>query len=410
MKIGIFADIYYPYINGPAVSVDNLARELRKKGHSVYIFAPQIKGHKDRDENVFRLSSARLIFSAPEIRLPLPIPNKNLRKIFGLDLDIVHGNGGGAFSFLGFQVAKIKGVPFVLTFHGMLTEYMHYLFKGRILKKGFAIRASRMFGNVSDGITTPSEKMKDILINYGIKKPIMVIPNTVDTSAFDISKTAFLQKKLYLPDDTPIILTVGRLGKEKNFTFILKMFKKLAKNESKSHLVFVGKGPEKANLVKLSGELIDKRIHFVGEIGVEFMPFAYASAEIFVFASHTEVHPMVVLEAAAAGLPLVLVDDSAYKNIIIDGINGFSLPQDQEVFVAKLQRLLEDKNLRKKFGDSSRIIIRKNFNPELLTSEMVSYYRRTIQTYKPNNIRKFNKKAYTVLYKTAQAIDRFFNT
>lgn len=409
MKIGIFADIYYPYLNGATIAVDNLIKELKKNGHTVYLFAPQIKGYKDTDPNIFRLFSARLIFSAPEIRLPIPIPNKNLRKVFALDLDLIHAHGSGTFSLLGYQIARIKGIPFILTFHGMLTEYMHYLFKGKILKRGFAVRASRIFGNASDGITTPSEKMKNILISYGIKKPIMVIPNIINISTFNISRTTFLQERLNLPHDTPIILTVGRLGKEKNFAFIVRMFKKLAEKEKNSHLVLVGRGAEKSSLVKLAGDLMDKRIHFAWEIDTKLMPYVYASAWVFAFASRTEVHPMVVLEAAAAGLPLVLVDDPAYKNIIIDGINGFLLTQNQEVFATKLQELLENINLRKKFSENSKIIIQKNFNSNLLAKEMVIYYKKIVQEYRPDNIRKFNKKARTVLYKTAKAIDRFFN-
>lgn len=410
MKIGIFTDIYYPYLNGVSVAVDNLIKELRKDGHTVYLFAPQIKGYKDSDPNIFRLSSTKVIFSAPEIRLPIPFPNKNLRKVFELDLDLIHAHGGGAFSLLGYQIARIKGMPFILTFHGMLTEYMHYIFRGKVIKPKAVVLASRVFGNAADGLTTPSEKMKNILINYGVQKPITVIPNIVDPLTFDISQKIFLQEKLHLPKDTPIILAVGRLGKEKNFSFIVKMFKKLAEKESTSHLVFVGKGPEEENLVNLSEKYIDKRIHFVHEIDVKYMPLVYASAAVFVFGSTTEAHPMVVLEAAASGLPLVLTDDPAYKNIISDGVNGFSLPQKQKVFVEKLKQLLEDETLRKKFGKNSLVILRKNFNPEFLTNEMVAYYRKIIQTYKPDNIRKFNKKARVVLYKTAQAIDRFFNT
>jgi len=410
MKIGFFTDIYYPYLNGVSVAVDNLTKELRKKGHTVYLFAPKIEGYEDSDLNIFRLSSTKIIFSAPEIRFPVLVPNENLRKIFVLDLDLIHAHGSGIFSLLGYQVAKIKGIPFILTFHGLLTEYTHYFFKGKILKPGFVIRASRMFGNASDGITTPSEKMKDISLSYGIKKPITVIPNVVDTSTFDISKKIFLQKRLRLPENTPIILTVGRLGKEKNFAFIIKMFKKFAEKESVSHLVFVGKGSEKENLINLAGKLINKRVHFIGEIAVEDMPFVYASASVFVFASTTEVHPMVVLEAAAAGLPLVLVDDPAYKNMIIDGVNGFSLPQDPEIFAEKLKQLLEDEKLAKKFGANSKRIVRKNFNSKFLTGKMISYYKKILNEYKQGSIRRFNKKARVLLHKTVRAMNSFFNS
>lgn len=410
MKIGIFTDIYYPYLNGVTIAVDNLIKELRKKGHTVYLFAPRIKGYKDTDPNIFRLSSSRLIFSAPEIRLPIPFPNKNLRKVFELDLDIIHAHGAGVFSLFGNQIARIKGIPFTLTFHTLLEEYMHYLFKGKIFKQGAAIRASRMFGNITEEIIAPSEKMKEILLSYRIKKPITVIPSGVNASVFDISKATFLQKKLHLPEKASIILAVGRLGKEKNFAFIIKMFKKLAEEETASHLVFVGEGVEKEKLIKLSGDLIGKRIHFAGRINVKDMPLVYASAEIYVFTSTTETQGLCVLEAAAAGLPLVLINDPAYKDMIIDGVNGFSLPKDPKIFAEKLKQLLKDKKLASKFGSNSKEIIRKNFNSELLAEKMIAYYQKIIQEYKQDGIRRFNKKAWAVFYKTTDAIDKFLNT
>lgn len=408
MKIGIFTDIYYPYLNGVSVSVDSLAKELRKKGHTVYLFAPKVEGYKDVGDEVFRLSSARIIFSAPEVRLPIPTLNKSLRKLFMLDLDLIHAHGGGLFSLLGYEVAKIKGIPFILTFHGVLTEYMHYLFKGKIFKSRDAIRASRIFGNAADGIITPSEKMKDISIGYGIKKPITVIPNPVDTSAFGIPRKTFLHEKLNLSKDTPLILAVGRLGKEKNFAFTIEMFKKLAEKENASHLVIVGSGVEKEKLRELSGDLLNKRIHFAGRIEVKDMPLVYASAEVFVFTSTTETQGLCVLEAAAAGLPLVLTDDPAYENMIVDGFNGFSLPQKQDVFAEKLKELLKNKALRRKFGNNSKIIVAKNFNSQLLTEEMVTYYKKTLKSYKHNRVKNFNKKVRVVLSKTVKLVDELF--
>lgn len=406
MKIGIFTDIYYPHLNGVSVGVDGLVKELKKNGHTVYLFAPKIKGYKDNDPNVFRLSSAKVIFSAPEIRLPIPIPNRSLRKVFELDLDLIHAHGSGSFSFLGYQIARIKGIPFILTFHGMLTEYTHYILRGKVIKPQTVVLLSRLFGNAADGLTTPSEKMKNILIDYGVQKPIKVIPNIVDLLTFDIPKKTFLHERLELPKDASIILSVGRLGKEKNFAFIIRMFKKLAEKEKTSHLVLVGEGPEKEKLVKLSGDLLNKRIHFAGEIGVEEMPLVYASAKIFVFTSVTETQGLCVMEAASSGLPLVLVDDSAYKNIIIDGINGFSLPQDQDIFAQKLEKLLEDKNLQKKFGENSREIIRKNFSPKLSGEEMITYYQKVIQSYKPSRIRKFNKATFSQIKKIGRVLHK----
>ena len=77
MKIAYFTDNYYPQLNGIATSVDYYAQNLKKQGHTVYLFAPKIKGYKDQQDYVYRLPSIRAFPSLPDyIRIPLPIPDK----------------------------------------------------------------------------------------------------------------------------------------------------------------------------------------------------------------------------------------------------------------------------------------------------------------------------------------------
>lgn len=414
MKIGIITDSYYPQLNGVVSSIDSFTRELRSLGHKVYIFAPLFKNYKDKDKNIFRISSFKIISSNPEVFLvPLPMPQRSYKQIFNMNLDVIHAHGNGAFSFLGCQIAKLKGIPFILTFHTVYTKYTHYFLKGKVVRPKMVALGMRMFADICDGIITPSEKMKNELITYGVKKEIKVIPSFIDFARFQKNKKGYLHKRFSIPKTHKILLTVGRLGKEKNFPFLIKMFKKLVTTQQNTHFVIVGHGEELDNLKSLTSRLgLSKKIHFSQEIEAELMTDVYADSDIFVFASQTETQGVCVLEAAASGLPIVIVKDAAFDNLAIDGITGFNVSENQEIFAQKVKQLLKDDNLRQQFGGNAREVAKKNFRSEFLTKELISYYKGILATYKPGGevLRKINRATLVPLFRATAAINKFLNS
>lgn len=382
MKIAFFTDTYYPDLNGVTVSVSNFAKELRKKGHKVYIFAPKIDGkHKDKDKNLIRLPSFKILSKVePQIYTPTIWPNKEFREMFTEDFDIIHAHGNGPYSLLGYSIGKIKRIPFVMTFHTIHTHYTHYIFNGKIITPKMVSMGLKTFAHRCNLVITPSEKMKKELLSYGVKKQIHVIPNFLEGDRFKKNKKGYLHKLLSLPKDAPIILTVGRIGKEKNIDFILKVFKEVCKKDTKSHLVVVGRGPESDNLITLSKKLgIEKRVHFTGGIDYEFMPLVYKDATLFVFASYTETQGVCVLEASASGIPLVINNDGAFKGMVDDGVNGYILPLSINKFSEKIVKLLEDKDLRDKMGNKAEIIAEKNFDAAKITTELTNIYSKLLK-------------------------------
>jgi len=411
MKIAFFTDTYYPQLNGVTISVDNFAKELRKMGHTVYIFAPKGKYKKENQENLSNLSTIKLLDSEPPIYLPTPVSYKEYAHIFRSQFDIIHAHGNGAFSLLGYQVARLKGIPFLLTFHTLQSKYTHYFFNGRVIKPHMVETALRLFANLCDGIITPSEKMKKELISYGVDKPIHIIPNFVEKENFSKIQKHFLHKKLRLPQETPLLLSVGRLGKEKNFEFVIEAFSELAKKDMSSHLVIVGKGKEKKHLQEQVAKLnLTKRIHLTGNIHKKYMPSVYADSDIFIFASETETQGIVVLEACISGLPLVVVKDPAFTNIVIDKKNGYLLPLQKEQFAEKMQLLLQDDKLRKEMGEHSKEFVEKNFPPERLTEMLLEVYDTVLTTKSKRKFpQRINLEALKKLTRSTRFIDRFFS-
>lgn len=411
MKIAFFTDTYYPQLNGVTISVDNFAKELRKKGHTVYIFAPRIKKNKKRDENLTNLSSIKILSAESPIYLPMPTSYKEYTKIFRLDFDLIHAHGNGAFSLLGYQVARMKRIPFILTFHTLLTKYTHYFLRGRVLKPKMVETGLRLFANLCDGIITPSEKMKNELIRYGVKKPIHVIPNFVEKDDLTKIQKNYLHKKIGMQNDIPLLLSVGRLGQEKNFQFVIDAFHELTLIDTTAHLIIVGQGAESKRLKVYTTDLgISKRVHFTGKINKKFMPSVYADATLFVFASVSEVHPLVALEACAAGLPLIVAKDAAFIDVVIDDRNGYQLPLQKKKFVEKMKILLADKQLRKKMGNQSKELIAKNFPPERLTEMLLDVYDIVLATKpKERTLQRINGVAVRRLKQITRFLDRLFN-
>lgn len=410
MRIAFFTDTYLPQLNGVSISIKETAGELRKRGHSVYIFAPKISTYKDSDKNIIRLNSFKVLSSEPEIMFPLPLLNKNYKKIMSLSFDIVHAHGNGAFSLLGHQVARLKGVPYVMTFHTLHTKYTHYFLKGRIISPKMVATALRIFGNRCDGVIAPSEKMKRELVKYGINKPIEIIPSLARIGSFGKESRGFLRKRLKIHKHLPIILSVGRLGKEKNFEFLIRVFSKINKKFPSSHLVIVGRGPEEKNLKQLILKFkLSKQVHLTKMISEMDMPRVYADAQVFLFASKTETQGLAVVEAAASGLPLVMIDDDAFGEITTPK-NGFLLPPSQKSFVEKTSFLLKNPNIARKMGIESRRIVEKIYNQDIIIENLVNYYSFILKTtqIKKRRIAKIPAATLRVLESAQDTVERFF--
>jgi 1,2-diacylglycerol 3-alpha-glucosyltransferase len=351
MKIGMFTDSYLPTHDGVATSVAATSKELIKLGHQVTIIAPSHNHAKD-SKNVYRLYSIRVLKS-PEIYLGVEVTPKALLKIIDTDFDIIHGHSGGPVSLLGWQVARYHQVPFVETYHTMWRSYSHYFPFPQMLLPWFIKKISSFFGNDCEALIAPSEKIKKELLKYGVKKPVYLVPSGIDIELFTDIKPGYLHQRFSIPEDKKIILTVGRLEREKALDFLIRSF---AETEALNCvLVIVGQGRDKQNLKSLAESLgIEKRVFFVGIIPLDDMSKVYADAKLFVFASQTEAQGMSLIEALASGLPVVAVKDEAYKGMVVDHFNGYLVEKDPKKFSQKIEHILKDQSIYKHFSQHAQ--------------------------------------------------------
>ena len=354
MKIGLFTDGYLPQINGVATSVEELEESLTDRGHDVYIVAPKFPHYKDEDENVFRLKSIRL-YKNPELRLSYMWPDKIFQKVLKINFDVFHGFSGGSIPALGLALAKFKRKPYVFTYNTRLNHYTHYFLKGKVIRPKAVEKVVELYCNVCNHVVAPAQYVKDELIKFGVKKPITVIPNGINTKRFKIDKSTFLKDELNLPDSSRIIVYVGRVAKEKSIDFLLKTFEKLLKEEKNIYFAIVGDGPERKNLEKLSEKLeLKNKVFFLGFVDHRKLSKVYNGADVFAFASTTETQGLVVLEAMACGLPVVAIRDKVFDAFIENGVDGYMVEKKESVFATKLMEVLNDKKVSEEVGQKAR--------------------------------------------------------
>ena len=191
--------------------------------------------------------------------------------------------------------------------------------------------------------------------------------------------SGFLRNKLGLTEDKKIILYLGRLGKEKNIDFIIKSLQKLLESRDVICLVIAGGGPERKNLgILVQEQNLDNKVLFTGFVARSDVSKVYSDSDIFAFASNTETQGLTVPEAMATGLPVVVMKDPAFEEIIKDGETGLIADTNQAAFADKVSSLIEDESLRERLGRDGKEFVKKHFSSQFQAEYVLNAYQKAI--------------------------------
>jgi len=193
-----------------------------------------------------------------------------------------------------------------------------------------------------------------------------------------------LRARLRIAEGERVVLTIGRLSREKAQADLLRAFKLLTRNESAAggrvRLVVVGDGPERSGLERLAYELgLDDRVVFAGQSG-DVAPF-YAAADVFALPSHSEGSPYVLLEAMAAGLPVVSTDAGGVPEIVSDEESALLVAVRDEAAMARaLSRVLSDTKLAHALTSKASALAATRHAPETYARSLARLYRDVVST------------------------------
>jgi 1,2-diacylglycerol 3-alpha-glucosyltransferase len=349
LRIGFFTDTYTPQINGVVTSISLFASELERQGHAVYVFAPTPRQPKD-GAHVVRLPSVPFVFQ-PEMRLAAAYDARAHTQVKRANLDIIHSHDPFAVGVFGLAMAKRFRLPYVHTYHTLYPEYVHYIWDTWLTRE-LAERMSRDFSNQCDTVIAPSTKIREALLEWGTRKPIVTLPTGVNVSKYgerDEAGVAAFRARFGVRPDERLLIFVGRLGLEKNIDALVDAMHFVRTPGAK--LMIVGDGPYRADLEKhAKKDRMTDKVLFTGYLRREDVTNAYHASEMFFFASLSETQGLVVGEALASGLPVVAVDDLAIADAVTDGSNGFLVPEDPRQLAAAADRILRDPELRQRMS------------------------------------------------------------
>lgn len=355
MKIGVFTESFRPYTSGVVRSIELFSREFNNRGHEVYIFGPDYPLlHPPKEEGVFRFISVPWP-AMPDFWLPIPISIQLGPTIKRIGLDIIHAHSPFLLGRLGARAARRFRLPLVFTFHTLYDQYVHYFPFAEDASKQVVQAISRDFCNRCNTVIAPSQLVVNYLERIGVEAPIVTIPTGVDLEEFTNLNPNWLEENYGVSPKEKILLFVGRLGKEKNVTFLLKSFQAVQASQPLTRLVLVGKGPQENYLRRLANQLgiLDKVI-FTGVLPRQKIVHCYASADIFVFPSVTETQGLVIGEAKATGLPSVAIRAFGPAEMVEHGEDGLLTDPSITSFTEAILQLLQDEELYNRMSRAAK--------------------------------------------------------
>ncbi|AHI56983.1 glycosyltransferase family 4 protein [Listeria ivanovii] len=385
MNIGIFTDTYSPQISGVATSIMIMENELRKQGHTVYIFTTtDPNADREREEGrVFRLPSVPFVFF-PERRVAVAGMNKFIKLVGRLDLDIIHTHTEFSLGLLGKRIAKKYNIPSIHTYHTMYVDYLHYIAKGKILTPSMVGKMIKTFCDSYDAIIAPTAKVRHHLEAQGIHKLMYTIPTGTDISSFapvEKQQILDLKKSLGIGMDDSVILSLGRIAHEKNIDAIINAMPEILQKEPNAKLVIVGDGPVRKDLEKIvETKNLEEHIIFTGAVDWENIGLYYQLGDLFVSASTTETQGLTYAEAMAASLPVVAKRDESIEGFLTDRETAFLFDQDDEL-ADLLVQILTDKNMATLVANNGRVKVESisadqfGRNIEAMYEEICEIYR-----------------------------------
>lgn len=351
MRIGLFTDTYYPQINGVATSVLMHKKVLEMLGHKVYVFTTTDPKAPALEPGVFRISS---IPFASARRIGIFFHSKTAHFIRGLGLDAIHTHTEFSLGMMGRSLAKELKIPFIHTYHTIYENYTHYIIKLGVLEsaaKKLARTISTRFCNSADQVIVPTEKVRSLLLSYGVHTDITVIPTAIDVSRFgsaacsSSSELPELRASLGIEAGDRVLLYIGRMAKEKNVELLLRYLQSYLQSKEQLKLLLVGDGPDRKRLEEAAEEWgIKHRTIFAGEVLWDRVSTYYQLGDVFVNASQSETQGITYTEALASGLPVVAMADPCLEGVIRHGVNGY-LFRGQEDFIQTIDSILEEPQL-----------------------------------------------------------------
>jgi 1,2-diacylglycerol 3-alpha-glucosyltransferase len=391
MRIAFYSDNFYPELSGISDSIVTTATQLAKMGHFINFFVPAYskKNYKllklpYEEINLHERIKITRIFALPfktgtgQGRMVIPTGVKSLiLKKFKPDLIHSHLIAGVGLEAL--IDSKLLGIPLVGTNHTPISEFVRYSPLKWKLINNFMQRYDVWYYNHCKFVSSPSSPVLEEMKSLGFNKPGKVVSNPLNVDLFQKKQDKQQLKKKYNLSDFTLIYC-GRLAPEKRVDLMIKAAGELKNEIPDLTLLIRGTGIEQENLQNLAKKMgVFDKTRFVSFIKEkEELAKLYSAADLFLMLSTAETQSIVMMQAMAAGLPVIGVNAWGLPDYI-NSENGILIePGDLKTLKEKILLLYKDKKLRESLGEGGRKFV-AGFTPEKIASQWEEIYVKVLE-------------------------------
>jgi glycosyltransferase involved in cell wall biosynthesis len=373
MRIAYLAQSYPPMVSGSAILAEQLAKEMAKRGHQVLVIAAS-----DKDQPYITLQENLRVLRLRSIYNPMRVGQRFLlfprfhvlQALEEFQPDVLHSHEPLQMGWLGLTYARRAWIPITLTVHQLPWFVASYLpnFIRPLIEKSLWAYARWLLKRFTSIITLT--KTISTFVHQMTRLQANVISCGLDLQTFhpplSVNDEVATRQKWNLPLRVPILLHVGRLDTDKHADRVILAAAQTMR-QMDAHLLVVGDGRQKNHLMQLCRDLgIEERVHFTGYVSIQQgLPALYRMANMFVTASEIETQGIVLLEAAASGLPLVATRATCIPEIVYDGVNGYlTKTGDACAMSQSMIKILKDPHMAASMGRVSRTLAEGHPNQE----------------------------------------------
>jgi glycosyltransferase involved in cell wall biosynthesis len=322
MNILILTNTFTPHVGGVARSVEAVTAEYRQRGHRVRVVAPEFPDMQQDEVDVVRISAIQN-FNASDFSVALPIHADLGATLDAFQPDIVHAQHPFLLGMTALRIARYRQLPLIFTHHTLYEQYTHYVPGDSPALKRFAIELATRYANLCDLVFAPSESIQALLQERGVVTPIKVVPTGVQLENFAQGDGRVVREQLRIPKDAFVVGHLGRLAPEKNLEFLAQAVADFVGSHPDAHFLVIGAGPSEDSMRAIFARAgIAARLHIAGILQQQQLADALHAMDVFAFASQSETQGMVLTEAMAAGLPVVVLDAPGAREVVKDQQNG----------------------------------------------------------------------------------------
>lgn len=344
VRVCIYSTFFLPErIGGIEIFTMELASELAKSRHDVTVVTTKDPGQPFASY----YNGFKVIRFPPACKTPIICTAIEYERVFQIikkeKPDILHimslSNG-----WIGLIIKKFLGINYIL--HGAGDDlYSKYRFKELILKTSIP-EAESCFSLT---------KNMDIIIRKMNPKSTAIVPNAIRISKFDGLSKQQCRQDLGIPENAIIVIYIGRMIKNKGLDYLIESIVEIPDKEVQFWLVGGGDYLSELKLRANKLSIYDERIHFTDTISNNDVPRYLVAADIFVLPSLTEGMPMSIIEAMAAGLPIVATEVGGIPEFVLNGKNGIIVPPyNSEELSRAILELIENDDLASRMSMNNK--------------------------------------------------------